>query len=171
MEQHTTRRLQQRIVLVQVFLLHSLALHAVLNVSVSSCVLYMLTIGYCHMHFVVQGSFSQPQADKEVFMSGDAITLTVKAPDLGCQSVNYFVRDLMSAKDLKSSFLVKNGIATITITGLEAGANYTVQVYAAADQSQERPVGKPVTFQISAGKKTQICLIYYGVVCSNNVIV
>ena len=155
--------------LVRVFLLHSLALHAVLNVSVGNCVLYVLTVCYCHMHFVVQGPFSQPQADKEVFLSGDAITLTVKAPDHGCQSVNYFVRDLMSAKNLESSYSVKNGIATITITGLKAGANYTVQVYAAANQSQERPVGKPVTFQISAGKNYD--LINCGVVCSINVIV
>ena len=57
----------------------------------------------------------------------------------------------MSAKVLESSFSVSNGIVTITIAGLKAGANYTVQVYAAADQSQKRPVGQPVTVSI------QIC--------------
>ncbi|XP_062500387.1 receptor-type tyrosine-protein phosphatase F-like [Corticium candelabrum] len=90
--------------------------------------------------------FSQPRAAKEVFTSDDTITLIVKAPDLG-----FFVRDLMSAKVLESSFSVSNGIVTITIAGLKAGANYTVQVYAAADQSQKRPVGQPVTVSI------QIC--------------
>ena len=60
----------------------------------------------------------------------------------------------MSAKNLESSFSVKNGIATITITRLEAGANYMVQVYAAADQSQERPVGQPVTISIQISNQS-----------------
>ncbi|XP_062499633.1 titin-like isoform X3 [Corticium candelabrum] len=94
----------------------------------------------------------QPRAVKEVFLSDDTITLTVKAPDLNCQIDKYIVKDVASADELQSSYSVENGIVTITITGLAAGANYTVQVYA-VDQSQERPIGKPVTFQISSQDK------------------
>ncbi len=95
----------------------------------------------------------QPRAAKEVFLSDDTITLTVKASDLNCQIDKYIVKDVASADELQSSYSVENGIVTITITGLEAGANYTVQVYAVYDQSQERSVGKPVTFLISSQDK------------------
>ena len=94
----------------------------------------------------------QPRAVKEVFLSDDTITLTVKAPDLNCQIDKYIVKDVASADELQSSYFDENGIVTITITGLEAGTNYTVQVYV-VDQSQERPIGKPVTFQISSQDK------------------
>ncbi|XP_062500138.1 uncharacterized protein LOC134177381 isoform X2 [Corticium candelabrum] len=99
------------------------------------------------------GPLLQPRAAKEVFLSDATITLTVKAPDLNCQIDKYIVKDVASADELQSSSSVENGIVTITITGLEAGANYTVQVYTVHDQSQERPIGKPVTFLISSQDK------------------
>ena len=138
-----------------VFLLHSLAPHAVVSVLVSSC-LYSCVV-WSYMHYVVlfqsEGPLLQPRAAKEVFLSDATITLTVKAPDLNCQIDKYIVKDVASADELQSSSSVENGIVTITITGLEAGANYTVQVYTVHDQSQERPIGKPVTFLISSQDK------------------
>ena len=38
----------------------------------------------------------QPRAAKEVFLSDDTITLTVKAPDLNCQIDEYIVKDVAS---------------------------------------------------------------------------
>ncbi|XP_062500122.1 uncharacterized protein LOC134177365 isoform X2 [Corticium candelabrum] len=112
------------------------------------------------------GQLLQLQAAKEVFLSDDTITLTVKAPDLNCQIDKYIVKDVASADELQSSYSVENGIVTIAITGLEAGANYTVQVYAVYDESLERPIGKPVTFQISSQDKVTVGGLSSGVIAA-----
>ena len=144
-----------------VFLLHSLALHAVVSVFVSSCLYSCVVWSYMHCVVLFRSvrPLLQPQAAK-VFLSDDTIALTVKALDLNCQIDKYIVKDIASADKLQSSYSVENGIVTITITGLEAGANYTVQVYTVYDQSQERPIGKPVTFLISSQDKVRNEIMY-----------
>ena len=102
----------------------------------------------------------QPRAAKEVFFSDDVISLTVKA-EVNCQIDTYIVKDVASSDKLQSFYSFESGILTVTITGLKARRTYTVQVYAINDQSQERPLGKPVTFQISSqsnGKKRNVLI-------------